>query len=298
MLLNLGGPSSEEEIYPFLFSLFYDPAILSLPNPFRYLLAKFIAWRRLSKATGIYAPLGGGSPLLANTKNQAKALEQKLGEEYRVFVAMRHAPPFISAVFQEVMAYAPDEIVLCPLTPQYSTTTTGSFLKAWEKEARCRTPFPTKAISSYPALSGFIEALKDLTLPYYKEALRYGTPQVLLTAHGLPEKIIKKGDPYQRQIEETAEKLREALSLPEARLCYQSRVGPLKWIGPSLEEEICKASKAKRPLVIVPISFVSEHSETLVELDIEMRDFALEEGCPPIMGVCPRWVFIRCLLKG
>lgn len=294
VLLNLGGPSSEDEIYPFLFSLFYDPAILSLPNPFRYLLAKFIARRRLPKARCIYAPLGGRSPLLANTLHQAKAVEECLGKGYRVFVAMRHAPPFVSDVFKQVQAYAPDEIVLCPLTPQYSTTTTGSFFKAWEKEAHF-TPIPTKVISFYPTLPGFIEALKELTLPYYQEALKRGTPQVLLTAHGLPEKIIKKGDPYQRHIEATAEKLREALSLPEAPLCYQSRVGPLRWIGPSLEEEICKAANAKRPLVVVPISFVSEHSETLVELDILMRDFALKKGCPhygrvPTVGGHPLFV--------
>lgn len=294
VLLNLGGPSSEKEIYPFLLSLFYDPSILSLPNPFRYGLAKFIAARRFPEAKRIYAHLSGGSPLLANTITQATAVERGLGKGYRVFVAMRHAPPFISDVFQEVVAYAPDEIILCPLTPQYSTTTTESFFKEWDKVAHC-TCTPTRKISSYPTLPGFVQALKELTLPYYTEALGYGAPQVLLTAHGLPEKIIKKGDPYQRHIEETAQSVRDLLSLPEASLCYQSRVGPLRWIGPSLEEEICKAASTQRPLVIVPLSFVSEHSETLVELDLLMRDLALEKGCPhygrvPTVGIHPLFI--------
>ncbi len=227
----------------------------------------------------MYAPLGGASPLLRNTQHQAEALEKELGQGYRVFVAMRHAAPRASDVLPEVKAYGPHEVVLLPLYPQFSTTTTDSSLKAW-KTATKGWNVPTRFIPSYPTQEGFLRALQDLIPPFYERAQRHGVPQVLLTAHGLPEKIIKKGDPYQDQVEETAKELAQLLSLKDPILCYQSRVGPLKWIGPSIEEEIIKASRLKQPLVIVPLSFVSEHSETLVDLDITLRELAFREGCP------------------
>ena len=281
ILMNLGGPACAEDIPPFLFSLFYDRAILTLPNPFRYLLAKIIARGRLPKAQAIYAQIGGGSPLLQNTLHQAEALEKELGEGYRVFIAMRHAPPFSEKTAADVKAYGPDKIVLLPLYPQYSTTTTESSLKAW-RDATKEWVVPTCAVTHYPAQEGFLEAIQALILPAMKEARKYGVPRILFTAHGLPEKTIRGGDPYQSQVEETVRALVEKMRLSEEDLvlCYQSRVGPLKWIGPSLEEEIKRAASEKRPLVVVPISFVSEHSETLVELDITLRDLALSLGCP------------------
>ena len=281
VLFNLGGPLSQEDVEPFLFSLFSDPAIITLPNPFRSTLAYLITRKRLKEVRHIYAQLGGGSPLLKNTNDQAAALEAELGSGYKVFVGMRHAAPFIKNVFQKVKDYDPDEIVLLPLYPQYSTTTTESALKEWKQASGCRSA-PTRFIHSYPTQKGFIEGMAGLTLPPYEKAKKLGNPRVLLTAHGLPEKMIKKGDPYQDQVEQTAQRLIEKLGISpeETVLCYQSRVGPLKWIGPSTEEEILKASRENRPLVVVPIAFVSEHSETLVELDITYRDLALGNGCP------------------
>lgn len=281
VLFNLGGPGSQEEVRPFLYSLFSDPAILSLPNPLRSLLAALITWKRLKEAREIYALLGGGSPLLKNTHTQAQALEMELGEGYKTFVAMRHAAPKIQTTLQEVEAYDPQEVILLPLYPHYSTTTTESFLRGWSKAIKGQKT-PTRFVSSYPEQSGFIEAMADLTVPHYTRAKNEGIPRVLFTAHGLPEKIIKGGDPYQRQIEQTAKRLVERLGLSsgEVVLCYQSRVGPLKWIGPSTEEEVIKAAQDKKPLVVVPISFVSEHSETLVELDITYQKLALFHGCP------------------
>jgi ferrochelatase len=281
VLFNLGGPRSQEEIRPFLLSLFSDPAILTLPNPWRYLFAYLITWRRLREAHHIYAQLGGGSPLLKNTNAQAQALEDELGEGYKVFVAMRHAQPFIPTIFSKVKNYDPDEVVLLPLYPQYSTTTTGSSYKEWKRVSggwNAKTHF----VLSYPEQSGFVEALTNLTLFHYEQAKKWGSPRVLLTAHGLPEQIIKKGDPYQKHVEQTARALLNKLAIPsdEGILCYQSRVGPLKWIGPSTEEEVKRAGRENRPLVVVPISFVSEHSETLVELDITYRELALRSGCP------------------
>jgi ferrochelatase len=296
VLLNLGGPTSVEGIYPFLFSLFYDKNILTFPNPLRYVLAKLIAKRRFPEAQHIYAQLGGKSPLLENTKAQAQALEKKLGNNVRVFVAMRHAPPFAKEVLQDIKKYAPDEIVLLPLYPQYSRTTTGSAFEEWEKLLGNLT-FSTQIISSYPVLEGFLEALQELTLPLYADVKNHGIPRVLLTAHGLPEKFIHKGDPYQAQVMKTAHTLSKKLSFLEESpvLCYQSRVGPLKWIGPSLESEIEKASRERRPILVVPISFVSEHSETLVELDITMKNLAIEKGCPyyarvPTVGTHPLFI--------
>lgn len=281
ILFNLGGPSSPEEIKPFLVSLFSDPAILRFPNPFRVLLAQGIAYKRLKEARSIYGHLGGKSPLLENTQRQAQALEDALGRETRVFVAMRHASPLTKDTVRAVEAFEPEEIVLLPLYPQYSHTTTGSSFSAWEKATQS-IKIPTHRVIDYPENSGFLEALVDLTLPHLKKAQEWGSPRLLLTAHGLPEKFIRGGDPYQRQVEQTARLFVEKLGKPSPDyvLSYQSRVGPLRWIGPSTEEEVVKASQGKQPLVVVPISFVSEHSETLVELDITYRTLALHKGCP------------------
>lgn len=281
VLFNLGGPLSQDDVEPFLFSLFSDPAILTLPNPFRHILARLITRGRLKEARHIYAQLGGGSPLLKNTNEQAKALESELGAGYKVYVAMRHAAPFTKTAFEEVKAYDPDEVILLPLYPQYSTTTTESSFKEWNKVAKGWNR-PTHLIHSYPTQMGFITAMAELTLPHYGEAKKLGTPRVLLTAHGLPEKIIKKGDPYQRQVEQTANQLIEKIEVEnnDVVICYQSRVGPLKWLAPYTEEEIKKTAKEKRPLVVIPLSFISEHSETLVELDVTYRELALQSGCP------------------
>jgi len=299
VLFNLGGPASQEEVKPFLYSLFSDPAIISLPNPFRSILAYFIARNRLKETQAIYAHLGGGSPLLKNTKAQATALQTELGDGYRTFVAMRHAAPKMQATFHEVKDYDPQEVILLPLYPQYSTTTTESFLKGWNKVAKGWMT-PTHFVSSYPTQNDFIEATRVLTVPHYEKAKTQGEPMVLFTAHGLPEKIIKRGDPYQGHVEKTVQSLIEKLEISskEVVLCYQSRVGLLKWIGPSTEEEVLKAAQERKPLVVVPVSFVSEHSETLVELDITYRNLALSHGCPAyyrVETVQTHPSFIRCL---
>ena len=273
VLLNVGGPASLEDVYPFLASFFSDPEILNIPSPFRYVLAHIFARARLKKAKHIYGLLGGGSPLLPQTLSQAKALQKELGKGYKVFVAMRHAAPFIKEVSQKIAKGSFKKTILLPLCPHYSLTTTGSFFQMWGEDSAIRIPY-------YPTLPGFLEATTELTLPCYKKASKVGVPRVLFTAHGLPEKNIRRGDPYQKQIEETANALRKKMGFPDITVCYQSKVGFLRWIGPSLEEEIIRAGEEKRPLVVVPISFVSEHSETLVELDIDMKALALNSGCP------------------
>lgn len=305
VLFNLGGPDRPESVQPFLFNLFRDPAILPLPQPFRWLLAKLIAARRAPVATEIYRKLGGGSPLLALTEAQARALEGELAElqatETKVFVAMRYWHPMSAEAAAQVEAFEPDEIVLLPLYPQFSTTTTGSSLRAWRKAAEeIGLDVPTRIVCCYPVAAGFIRAQAELIRASLAEAARAGRPRLLFSAHGLPKKVVARGDPYQEQVEQTAAAVAAALDDPglDWRVCYQSRVGPLEWIGPATEEEIARAGAEGRPLVVVPIAFVSEHSETLVELDIDYRHRAESGGTPayvrvPALGTHP--LFVRAL---
>jgi ferrochelatase len=284
VLMNLGGPDSLEAVRPFLINLFSDPAIIGLPGPLRWPLARLIAWRRAPVARMIYARLGGQSPLLANTNAQAQALEGVLGSGYRCFVAMRYWHPSSAQTAGEVADWAPDEIVCLPLYPQFSTTTTASSLAAWLFAAKQQgLDCPTRCVRCYPNEKGLIEALARLIRPVLDTVSTAGqSPRLLLTAHGLPMKIVRSGDPYPNQVEETAAAVVEVLAKPglDWRVCYQSRVGPLRWIGPSTDEEIKRAGREGVPLVVAPISFVSEHSETLVELDLDYRDLAEAAGVP------------------
>ncbi|HTJ63597.1 MAG TPA: ferrochelatase [Alphaproteobacteria bacterium] len=285
VLFNLGGPDRLEAVRPFLFNLFNDPAIFQLPQPFRTLLAYLVAKRRAPLAIEIYRHLGGGSPLLPNTEAQAKALHAALGgdENVRVFIAMRYWHPFTEQTVADVQDWRPDEIVLLPLYPQFSTTTTASSIRAWHQAAKAmKLNAPTRSICCYPEASGFIAAAAELIAPALDQAAAYGKPRLLLSAHGLPESVVKGGDPYQFQCELTARAIVEKLGLPDLdwSICYQSRVGPMKWIGPSTDTEIRRAGQDKAPVVIAPIAFVSEHSETLVEIEIEYRKLAGEVGVP------------------
>lgn len=300
VLFNLGGPDSLEAVRPFLFNLFNDKAIFRLPQPFRSWLAAFVAKRRAPTAIEIYRHLGGASPLLPNTEMQAAALHAAIGggENIRVFVAMRYWHPFTTQTVAEVQAWAPDEIVLLPLYPQYSTTTTASSLAAWHDAARfLRLKTPTRAVCCYPDEPGFVSAIADLIAPALDEASGYGRPRLLLSAHGLPEKVVKGGDPYQFQCEQTAAAIVARLGMPDLdwKVCYQSRVGLLKWIGPSTDEAIRGAAQDKRPVVVAPIAFVSEHSETLVEIEIEYRKLAQDVGIPyfvrvPTVAAAPSFI--------
>ncbi len=285
VLFNLGGPDSPEAVKPFLFNLFNDPAIINLPNPFRWLLAKLISTRRAPKARGIYDLIGGSSPLLANTQAQARALETALADlgTVKCFAAMRYWHPLTEGAALAVREFGPERVVLLPLYPQYSTTTTESSKRAWDRAVkRLGLKAQTGFVRDYPVEPGFIAAVAALIRPHYETAKAHGKPRVLFSAHGLPKKVIDKGDPYQRQVEETAAAVVKELAIPELDwiVCYQSRVGPLEWIKPYTEAEIERAGQDKVPLVVVPVAFVSEHSETLVELDIEYREKAHEDGVP------------------
>lgn len=299
VLMNMGGPDSLEAVEPFLFNLFNDPAILRLPTALRLPLARFAAHRRSRVAREIYAGLGGASPLVANTDMQARALELALGRDYRCFVAMRYWHPMSGEAARKVKDWKPDDIVCLPLYPQFSTTTTGSSMRAWEAAAeREGLDQPTRSICCYPREPGFVAALAGLIRPALAAARKTGRRhRLLLTAHGLPERVVRAGDPYPDQVASTAAAVVAALGEPELdwQVCFQSRVGPLKWIGPSTDEEIRRAGEDRLTLVVAPIAFVSEHSETLIELDRDYRRLAEERGVAsyirvPTVGTAPGFV--------
>ena len=284
ILFNLGGPDKLDNVEPFLFNLFNDPAILSLPIFFRFPLAKLIANRRAPTAKKIYKELGGSSPILKLTEEQAEALELKLNKDdnlssYKCFVVMRCWHPRAENVIKEVINYDPDEVILMPLYPQYSAATSGSSIKEWNDIClKNNYKVKTSTICCYPTDENFVEAHKKEILKTIKNLKNF---KLIFSAHGLPEKNIKKGDPYQWQVEQSVDKIVSSININSLDwiLSYQSRVGPLKWIGPSTEDIIVENSKLGKHIVLVPIAFVSEHSETLVELDIEYKELADKNGC-------------------
>ena len=295
ILFNLGGPDKLENVEPFLFNLFNDPAILNLPTFLRYPLAKLISNRRAPVAKKIYAELGGSSPILKLTKKQSDALEIKLNQtqeedEYKCFIIMRCWNPRAKDVIKDVQLYGPDEVVLMPLYPQYSAATSGSSIKEWKDVCRKNNyHVKTSTICCYPTDQNFINAHTKEIIKKIKDLKNF---KLIFSAHGLPEKNIKKGDPYQWQVEQSVKKIVENLDDENLDwiLSYQSRVGPLKWIGPSTETTIIENSKIGKHIVLVPIAFVSEHSETLVELDIEYKEIADANGCKnytrvPALGI-------------
>jgi ferrochelatase len=302
IMFNLGGPDGPAAVEPFLFNLFSDKAIIGAPQPLRWLLAKLISRRRAPVAREIYGKIGGSSPLLPNTIAQARALERALVGlgEVRVYPCMRYWHPMAAAVASEVAAFRPDRILLLPLYPQFSSTTTSSSYRSWVAAAAAAgLPEAGQLLCCYPGQPGMVKALAGLVRAGIAEASAAGgaLPRVLFSAHGLPKRIVDRGDPYPEQVKQTAGLVAEAAGLTPGQwlVCYQSRVGPLEWIGPSTDDEIRWAGAEKMALVVVPIAFVSEHSETLVELDLEYRHLAREAGVPiyirvPTLGTEPAFI--------
>jgi len=289
VLFNLGGPDNIAGVEPFLRNLFSDPAIIRLPGFFRLPLARWIAARRAPLAQEIYAHIGGGSPIRKETEAQARALAASLvaaGFESKIVIAMRYSEPGSAAAVRAMQAFAPDRIVLLPLYPQFSTTTTGSSFDDWDRAAaKAGLTAPTSRVCCYSAEAGFVAGLTEhirAAMGSRKPGLAY---RLLLSAHGLPKRIVERGDPYQWQVERTAAALVDALGIREStdidhQVCYQSRVGPLKWLEPATDAEIRRAGAEGRGVIVAPIAFVSEHSETLVELDIEYAKLAETAGVP------------------
>ena len=293
VLFNLGGPDGPKAVRPFLENLFSDRAIINAPWIIRRPLAALIARLRARSAIANYAVMGGGSPILPQTETQARALEARLAADrpdaqIKVFIAMRYWNPTTEAAARAVEAFAPDQIILAPLYPQFSTTTTASSLKAWTDAYKG--PGLTRAICCWHDNAGLIEAHAQQIQCTWEAA---GRPKVrlLFSAHGLPQKIAASGDPYQWQIEQMSARIAMRLGAGwDWKICYQSRVGPLKWLGPSTPDAIAEAGREGLGVLIDPIAFVSEHIETLVELDRDYAKLARAANVPvylraPVVGV-------------
>jgi len=283
VLFQLGGPDSVEAIEPFLYNLFCDPDIIDFPfaRIGRKPLAKLISTTRAQKVRHHYSVIGGSSPIRHFTERQAQALESKLKEvglDAHCFVAMRYWHPFTEKAIAQVREKGCQEIVLLPLYPHYSSTTTGSSLNEWNR--LFHDDVPVHQIQSFYRNGAYLDALVekvDEALGRFAELER---AELVFSAHSLPLSVIEKGDPYQQQIEETVKLVmkRGGWSNP-ARLCYQSKVGASRWLQPSLRATLRQLGvEGVKNVCVVPISFVSDHVETLGEIDHEARAQARELG--------------------
>ena len=298
VLFNLGGPDSQAAVRPFLFNLFNDKAIIGAPAPVRLLIAALISATRAKSARANYAIMGGASPLPRETEAQRAALERALAgaqpdREVRVFTAMRYWNPMTAEAAREVAAFAPVEVLLLPLYPQFSTTTTASSVEAWAKAYTG--PGLARTVCCYPTLDGLAASHAAKIKQVWEAAGRPENLRLLFSAHGLPEQVIERGDPYQAQVEATSAAVAARLPFADWQVCYQSRVGPLKWIGPSTPDAIAGAAAEGLGVILCPIAFVSEHIETLVELDHEYAELAASLDCVPYLrapavGVTPDFI--------
>ena len=309
VLLNLGGPDKTKSVKPFLFNLFKDKAIINLPALFRFPLAWLISTLRNKKAQKIYQHLGGKSPLLDYTIEQKNALLKVLSTdsnfEFTIHVCMRYWHPMSDEAVKELLAEKPDHIVLLPLYPQFSTTTTESSFEDIEeklKKNKHLKSIPIYKINSYEDHPLFIkshctlieEKLQNIPEEHLKNSV------LMFSAHGIPVDRIQKGDPYEKHVHKTVSAIMKHFKHLNHEICYQSKVGPKKWLTPSTEERIEYYGKQKTHLIVIPIAFVSEHSETLVELDIDYLELANESGVPSynrVPALNSEKHFIECLKK-
>lgn len=286
---NLGGPDGQAAVRPFLFNLFNDKAIIAAPQPIRFGLAVLISTLRAKSARANYAMMGGGSPIVAQTRLQIDALDARLASrlssqnvEFKSFLAMRYWNPTTREAADAAKAWGATEAVLLPLYPQFSTSTTRSSMAAWHQASA----LPTRALCCYPTQAGVAKAHADAIMGAWHRGGEPPGPRVLFSAHGLPQRMVDGGDPYQWQIEQTVAAVSALLPAQwEKRICFQSRVGPLKWIGPSTETALHDAARDGKGVLLSPIAFVSEHVETLVELDHEYGALAKTLGLPYYLRV-------------
>lgn len=308
VLLNIGGPRDLKQVRPYLFRFFMDPHIIPFVLPFRFLLALLISFFRGAKTKNIYRHIGGFSPLYENTKKQTEALENLLKEEkefdFKCFFSMRYTEPFSKRVLREIKNWEADDILLLPLYPQYSTTTTQSSFDDWKD--CCHKYFfkgSLLTINHYYNDPFYIDAMVDQLQKSLNQCNHKDSIRILFSAHGLPKKVIEKGDPYQTQIEETSRLIytflnKEKYNNIDYVVCYQSRVGLNKWLEPDLYTTLKKASDDHCSVIIVPISFVSDHSETLYELDIDYKKRAKDLGIQSYIRVDTLGIsdaYINCL---
>ena len=307
VLLQLGGPGSLEEVQPFLQSMFSDPDLFDMPIPsrLRAWLARQLSQWRAARARPLYAAIGGRSPIGDITRRQAELLQLELQGrlDCRVFVAMRYGRPSTDEAIRAVREASCDRLLLLPLYPQYCAATTGSSVSEWKRRCQAnQLNLPTDLVGCYFSSNRYIEALTQ-RIEQGRRLLPPALPvHLVFSAHGLPESFVRRGDPYQRQIEETVRLVlaRYTPGLPHS-LCYQSRVGPQRWLRPSLSETLRRLGQADTSAVlVVPISFVSDHLETLSEIDIEAREDAARWGVrefATMPGLNDSQTFIQCLAE-
>jgi len=285
VLFQLGGPDSIEAIEPFLYNLFCDPDIIDFPfaRIARQPLAKLIATRRAKHVAHHYADIGGKSPLLEFTRRQAIALERELNRDFdaRVVVAMRYWHPFTGEAIKDLAAHGADEVVLLPLYPQYSKTTTGSSVNEWNRRFQPNGWNPrTHLVREFFEDSAYLDSVVQAVNASLRHFDDHADLDMIFSAHSVPVAVIERGDPYQRQIERTVDLVwRRGGWSARRHICYQSKVGASKWLRPSMHETIKNVAAAgSQHVLVVPISFVSDHVETLHEIDIEHREQAHQLG--------------------
>jgi ferrochelatase len=292
LLLNLGGPERIEDVGPFLYNLFSDPEIIRLPTP---ALQKPLAWListlRSRKSQEAYRSIGGGSPLRRITEQQARELQSELRQrqvQATTYVAMRYLHPFTESAVADIKADGVDEVVVLPLYPHFSISTSGSSFRELQRLRQADPAFstlPIRCIRSWYDHPGYIQAMAELIARDVEACDDPPTAHVFFSAHGVPKSYVEDaGDPYQKEIEACAElvmrRLEQLVGHPNPHtLAYQSRVGPVEWLKPYTDEALVRlGEEGVKELVVVPISFVSEHIETLEEIDIEYREIAAESG--------------------
>jgi len=285
VLFQLGGPDSLDAIEPFLYNLFCDPDIIDFPfaRIARQPLAKLISSTRARHVAHHYAEIGGKSPILEFTRRQAEALECELRREFdaRVVMAMRYWRPFTQEAIATLAAHTPDEVVLLPLYPQYSKTTTGSSLNEWNRRFQPNGWRPrVHVVGEFYKDAAYLDAVVAAVDSSLRDFEDPADVDMVFSAHSVPVAVIEQGDPYQRQIEDTVDLVWQRGGWPSRRhICYQSKVGASKWLRPSMHETVKNLSAAgSRHVLVVPISFVSDHVETLHEIDIEHREQARTLG--------------------
>lgn len=277
VLLNMGGPNNLEEVEVFLNNMFNDKRIISAPKPIRMIIAKLITWQRKKEAKSNYEALGGRSPLVGYTKRLISKLERHI--DASVHMVMRYTPPFASNTVEKLKDV--DEIYAIPLYPHYSSTTTLSSIEDFDENIK-KAGIKAKVITleHYYKHPDYLAAIVERI----KETIGDDDPEdfeLVFSAHGLPQRVIDKGDNYQRHIKYNVFYARKALveagvNFHNTHLAYQSRLGPLEWIRPYLEDKLKKLKKKK--VIIYPIAFTIDNSETEFELDVEYREIAEEIG--------------------
>lgn len=281
ILFNLGGPDKLSSVGPFLYNLFSDKWIIRSPWFIRYIIAFFISRFRTKSAQANYSIMGGKSPLLDETIIQKNSLEKELNnrniDNIKIYISMRYWHPFASEVIGKLKEYDPDEIIYLPLYPQLSSSTTISSFEEFDNLIKKEGIIAKiKKIGCYYDNKDFINSHINLIKEEIENIKDKSKLRILFSAHSIPKKFVSDGDPYEWQINKTYKEIirDEEISKYETILCYQSKVGPIEWLSPTTEDEIEKASNNGYSIIVVPIAFVSEHIETLVELDVEYSEIA------------------------